>query len=117
MFYRVRKQLVEEGFEAVLSRKQRTTPAVLRGQADRLGMLQHTCLPQSRPGPSFDREDGIDPPKLRSTHHCPHNLSSCLYLGFTTLSQMHIIRYVTGARFLVRAHLNFHQGVRNEQAA
>src|ERR1700716_2256569 len=26
--YRVRKQLVEEGFEAVLSRKQRTTPAV-----------------------------------------------------------------------------------------
>ena len=28
MVYRVRKQLVEEGFEAVLSRKQRTTPAV-----------------------------------------------------------------------------------------
>ena len=28
MLYRVRKQLVEEGFEAVLSRKQRTTPAV-----------------------------------------------------------------------------------------
>src|SRR5258705_10324380 len=31
MVYRVRKQLVEEGFEAVLSRKQRTTPAGLRG--------------------------------------------------------------------------------------
>jgi len=30
MLYRVRKQLVEEGFEAVLSRKQRTTPAVAR---------------------------------------------------------------------------------------
>jgi hypothetical protein len=29
MVYRVRKQLVEEGFEAVLSRKQRATPAVL----------------------------------------------------------------------------------------
>jgi Homeodomain-like domain len=28
MVYRVRRQLVEEGFEAVLSRKQRTTPAV-----------------------------------------------------------------------------------------
>src|SRR5258705_5067838 len=27
MVYRVRKQLVEEGFEAVLSRQQRTTPA------------------------------------------------------------------------------------------
>jgi transposase len=30
MVYRVRKQLVEEGFEAVLSRKQRKTPAVPR---------------------------------------------------------------------------------------
>jgi hypothetical protein len=30
MIYRVRKQLVEEGFEAVLSRKQRLTPAVAR---------------------------------------------------------------------------------------
>jgi len=30
MVYRVRKQLVEEGFEAVLSRKQRATPAVAR---------------------------------------------------------------------------------------
>ncbi len=30
MVYRVRKQLVEEGFEAVLSRKQRKTPAVSR---------------------------------------------------------------------------------------
>jgi hypothetical protein len=28
MIYRVRKQLVEDGFEAVLSRKQRATPAV-----------------------------------------------------------------------------------------
>ena len=28
MLYRVRKQLVEEGLEAVLSRKQRATPAV-----------------------------------------------------------------------------------------
>lgn len=30
MLYRVRKQLVEEGLEAVLSRKQRATPAVTR---------------------------------------------------------------------------------------
>jgi hypothetical protein len=30
MLYRVRKQLVEEGFEAVLSRKQRVMPAVAR---------------------------------------------------------------------------------------
>jgi hypothetical protein len=30
MLYRVRKQLVEEGFEAVLSRKQRASPAVSR---------------------------------------------------------------------------------------
>src|ERR1700682_3401427 len=30
MVYRVRKQLVEEGFEAVLSRKQRATPGVSR---------------------------------------------------------------------------------------
>src|SRR5436309_5503408 len=30
MVYRVRKQLVEEGFEAVLRRKQRATPAVAR---------------------------------------------------------------------------------------
>ena len=30
MVYRVRKQLVEEGVEAVLSRKQRATPAVAR---------------------------------------------------------------------------------------
>jgi hypothetical protein len=30
MLYRVRKQLVEEGFEAALSRKQRATPAVAR---------------------------------------------------------------------------------------
>ena len=30
MVYRVRKQLVEEGYEAVLSRKQRATPAVAR---------------------------------------------------------------------------------------
>src|SRR5258708_25946562 len=30
MVYRVRKQLVEEGFEAVLSRKQRSVPAVAR---------------------------------------------------------------------------------------
>ena len=30
MIYRVRKQLVEEGFESVLSRKQRATPAVAR---------------------------------------------------------------------------------------
>ena len=30
MIYRVRRQLVEEGFETVLSRKQRATPAVAR---------------------------------------------------------------------------------------
>src|SRR6266581_2751332 len=30
MVYRVRKQLVEEGFEAVLARKQRATPSIPR---------------------------------------------------------------------------------------
>ena len=30
MVYRVRKQLVEEGFEAVLSRKPRAMPAIAR---------------------------------------------------------------------------------------
>ena len=47
MVYRVRKQLVEEGFEAVLSRKQRATPAVAAdfrrregSQADCPGVLQ-----------------------------------------------------------------------------
>ena len=30
MVYRMRKQLAEEGFEAVLSRKQRSTPAIAR---------------------------------------------------------------------------------------
>src|SRR2546426_215199 len=49
MVYRVRKQLVEEGFEAVLSRKPRAMPAVARifdgekgGQADCLGLFQAT---------------------------------------------------------------------------
>src|SRR3984893_78214 len=46
MIYRVRKQLVEEGFEAVLSRKRRMTPPfapIFDGegsQADRPGVLQ-----------------------------------------------------------------------------
>jgi hypothetical protein len=43
MVYRVRKQLVEEGFEAVLSRKQRATPAVARifdNQTHCLGLFQ-----------------------------------------------------------------------------
>src|ERR1700746_1402126 len=47
MIYRVRKQLVEEGFEAVLSRKQRAMPAVprifdgrKRGESDCLGLLR-----------------------------------------------------------------------------
>jgi hypothetical protein len=46
MIYRVRKQLVEEGFEAVLSRKPRMTPPVAPifdgegSQADRPGVLQ-----------------------------------------------------------------------------
>ena len=46
MVYRVRKQLVEEGFEAVLSRKPRAMPAVARifdgprGQADCLRLFQ-----------------------------------------------------------------------------
>src|ERR1035437_8470442 len=46
MVYRVRKQLAEEGFEAVLSRKQRATPAVARifdgegSQTDCPGLFQ-----------------------------------------------------------------------------
>jgi hypothetical protein len=45
MVYRVRKQLVEEGVEAVLSRKPRATPSVPRvrwregSQADRFGLF------------------------------------------------------------------------------
>ena len=47
MVCRVRKQVVEEGFEAVRSCKQRAMPAVLkifdgekRGKADRVGLLR-----------------------------------------------------------------------------
>ena len=46
MVYRVRKQLVEEGFEAVLNRKPRMTPRRFNfrrregSQADRFGLLQ-----------------------------------------------------------------------------
>ena len=48
MVYRVRKQLVEEGLEAVLSRKQRATPAVSRifdGEAE----AKLTALACSKP--------------------------------------------------------------------
>jgi hypothetical protein len=56
MVYRVRKQLVEEGFEAVLSRKQRATPAVARifdGEKEaKLIALAFPNLPRdSRAGP------------------------------------------------------------------
>jgi Homeodomain-like domain len=50
MLYRVRKQLVEEGFEAVLSRKQRATPAVpkLPGKVTlRAGQPDHVQLGRS----------------------------------------------------------------------
>ena len=39
MVYRVRKQLVEEGFEAALSRKQRATPAVVRFDGEKEAKL------------------------------------------------------------------------------
>ena len=44
MVYRVRKQLVEEGFEAVLSRKPRAMPAV--AHAPPCSAAPHTSLPQ-----------------------------------------------------------------------
>ncbi len=40
MVYRVRKQLVEEGFEAVLSRKQRATPPVVLPHGRRQAPLE-----------------------------------------------------------------------------
>src|SRR5258707_789274 len=52
MVYRVRKQLVEEGFEVVLSRKQRATPAVARvfygGKKTKLIALACFRPPQGR---------------------------------------------------------------------
>src|SRR3989442_12511594 len=52
MVYRVRKQLVEEGFEAVLSRKQRATPAAVRvfygGEESKLNALACSKPPQGR---------------------------------------------------------------------
>jgi hypothetical protein len=53
MLYRVRKQLVEEGFEMVLSRKQRATPAVARifdgeKEAKLIALPAQTC--QRAPG-------------------------------------------------------------------
>src|SRR5258706_13227193 len=53
MVYRVRKQLVEEGFEAVLSRKQRAVPAVARvfdgGKGAQLIALGCSKPPKGRP--------------------------------------------------------------------
>src|SRR6516165_6687247 len=44
MLYRVRKQLVEEGFGAVLSRRQRATPAVARiFDGEREAMIALAC--------------------------------------------------------------------------
>src|SRR5258707_2335876 len=54
MVYRARKQLVEEGFEAVLSRKQSATPAVSRifhgGKEAKLISLACSGPPQGPPG-------------------------------------------------------------------
>src|SRR6476620_10441901 len=65
MVYRVRKQLVEEGFEAVLSRKQRATPAVARifdGESDSTigrALKKHTLKPHRR-------QQWVIPPKANS---------------------------------------------------
>src|SRR5258707_4994080 len=52
MIYRARKQLAEEGFEAVLSRKQRATPAVprvfARGNESQPNSLAFSNPPQGR---------------------------------------------------------------------
>ena len=59
MIYRVRKQLVEEGFEVVLSRKQRATPAVARifdGEKE------------AKLGCSIGRSAGLAPCKIRCTY-------------------------------------------------
>ena len=59
MIYRGRKQLVEEGFEAVLSRKQRATPAVARifdGEKE------------AKLGCSIGRTAGLAPCKIRCTY-------------------------------------------------
>ena len=48
MVYRVRKQLVEEGFDAVLSRKQRVTPGVARIFVAKLIALACSKPPKGR---------------------------------------------------------------------
>src|SRR5258707_8817268 len=57
MVYRVRKQLVEEGFGAVLSRKQRATPAVSRDffgeEENKMILLGFFQTPQGRPRWAF----------------------------------------------------------------
>ena len=71
MVYRVRKQLAEEGFEAVLSRKQRATPAVARifdgerSQTDCLGLFQ-TSQGTRTLDPAAVGEKGRGAPHCRS---------------------------------------------------
>src|SRR5579864_8373485 len=65
MVYRVRKQLVEEGFEAVLSRKQCKTPAVSRifdGEKEaKLIALACSKPPRQAADPSGDEESDAAP--------------------------------------------------------
>jgi hypothetical protein len=54
MVYRVRQQLVEEGFEAVLSRKQRATPPVPRiFDGEKEAKLITVACSQAPPGPRW----------------------------------------------------------------
>ena len=66
MVYRVRKQLVEEGFEAVLSRKQRATPAVARifdGEKEAKLIALACSKPPLKP---HRRQQWVIPPKANS---------------------------------------------------
>src|SRR5271167_3789619 len=71
MVYRVRKQLVEEGFEAVLSRKQRATPAVppiFDGEKE----AKLIALACSKPPKGRARERLNDPPHAQKNRLKPH---------------------------------------------
>ena len=75
MIYRVRKQLVEEGFEAVLSRKPRMTPpvaAIFDGEKE----AKLIALACSKPPKAFDTADFVaDMRALNVTPHVAQNTS------------------------------------------
>jgi len=69
MVYRVRKQLVEEGFGAVLSRKQRATPAVARiFDGEKEAKLMPWLAPTSQGTRALDL--AVVGEQGRGTRHC-----------------------------------------------